>query len=108
MIDGKEVIRKIIESHPAQEPARNFIGTDDQIKKWINDSYDKICKSPGGSGDDRLGMSLSKLSWNDDALDAAPMSLAVPTPASPPATLSFNADHAWDMVVLAARASRYE
>ncbi len=33
----------------------------------------------------------------------------LPTPASPsvPAALKFNTDHAWDMVVLAARASRY-
>ncbi len=96
MIDGKKAISEIMKLHPAQEPARNLIGTDKQLKQWINDSYEKVCKDP-----------LSKLSWNNDAYDAAPMSPAMPTPASPPATPSFNADHAWDMVVLAARASRY-
>jgi len=90
MIDGKAVIRKIIEGHPAQEPAQNFIGTDDQIKKWINDSYEKVCKVP----------------WINPSTGV--LSEPLPTTSSAPATPSLDTDHAWDMVVLAARASRYE
>jgi len=65
-------------------------------QKWINDSYEKVCNEEWSSA-----TPLSKLSWRDDDL-VAPL-----PPVAPRAPPSFNADHAWDMVVLAARASRY-
>ena len=98
MIDGKKVISGIIKSHSIGVPVRDFLVTDGQIKQWVNDSYEKTYKGPGV-------FPLSKLSWNDDALDSVPLPPVAP---SAPVTPAFNADHAWDMVVLAARASRYE
>ncbi len=71
-------------------PPRSY-ATDEQIKKWINESYEKVCKA----------------SWIN--LSTGILSEPMPSvPASPPATPPLGTDHAWDMVVLAARASRYE
>ena len=73
-------------------------------QRWINEEYTKVKQ-------DLLSSPLSELSWNDDAFDAAPCPATVPGGAQrsrePLGEDGFNADHAWDMVVLAARASRY-
>ena len=51
------------------------------------------------AGDDKTAI------WNNYEDRYTPMP---PASASPPAAPSFNTDHAWDMIVLAARASRCE